>query len=1141
MPSWFERWSIRTRLNLLVLAIVLPLAATLAWLLLDDLHQMREAADARVRILANTAAADVARFLRHSQGMLERLAERPLVRAMDPGRCDPIFAEFSRLEPDYVGLSLRDRQGNIVCTGVPDPIERLDPAQSPWFAAGLNSQGFAAGDAIVRRGSGRWTTVLSHPIRNEAGNPLGLLALPVDLLGLGQQLLTSTPKHALTTIIDSQGATLLRSVDAPAFIGTRPERRATAEWQGLGDGVTTLTGEDGVRRLIAVAAIPGSRWRATAALPEAEVLADYRSTLHHTAAIALGLLLLAMALAWRLGAALVRPIAALSRTAAAVAGGDLDARAAAGGPVEISTVAEQFNEMLDARDRGEAALKESEQRYRTLVDWSPEAISVHRDNTVLFVNQACVDMLGATSAQDLVGQSSLDFLHPDFHPIVKAQVQEAVAQGRAVPRMEEKLFRVDGAAIDVEVQGMPIVYGGQAAMFASMRDITARKQTELALQRSEARLQGIFDSATDAILSVDAAQSIVVANPAAAAMFHCPLDALIGAPLHRLLPERHRAQHALDLRAFGESAVSARQMGRLRDVMALRANGEEFPVDASISQHRVDGKPLYTVILRDISERQLQAASLRDSEARLRRLLMLLPEAVFVDSGDRISLVNEAAQRLFGSDEATLLGRRPLELIHPESHARVKARIAALRSGVTLAPAAEVTILRADGTTRRVESVESMIDNREETSIVVVMHDVTELRQAQLALAQSHADLRRLFAAQDRVQEHERKRIARELHDDLQQTLAAIKIDLGVMHDRLADDPAGLTPLLDEADGLTTAALVSTRRIVDDLRPQMLEDLGLAPALEMLATGFSKRTGIACHLETQGPASDELMASPAAATCLFRVTQEALNNVLKHAHASSVRIRLASARDGRILLRISDNGRGLPSDSGSKPEAYGLLGMHERVRALGGVLRIHSQPGIGTTVQVLLSVSNHLPALPETRDGPRPDERMDPLERDTPPIDRPPGIGGYDALDAAPAARIGSNGAPMQGIIDALAGNVALLDPQGVIVLVNRAWREFAERNGDPGDAACGPGVSYLEVCRRSAPNDALAQQVLQGLQDLLDGRQAVFEITYPCHSPNERRWFRMHAAPMLGGNILVNHFKLGAWIDPAQPGEASA
>jgi PAS domain S-box-containing protein len=359
----------------------------------------------------------------------------------------------------------------------------------------------------------------------------------------------------------------------------------------------------------------------------------------------------------------------------------------------------------------------------------------------------------------------------------------------------------------------------------------------IALQVSEARWRGVFESTSDAILTADVTQKIVSANPAAARMFRCRVDELVGAPLERLLPDRLRARHRIDVDAFGESPISTRQMGRRPDVIGLRCDGEEFVVDASISHVHVDGQRLYTAILRDVTERRRAEAELAASKAEI------------------------------------------------------------------------------------------------ETS---------------------HAALRRLVAAFERVQEEERRRIARELHDDLQQTLAAIMIEVGALRAASAAGVPAPAATPNTIERLAGSAIESTRRIVNDLRPRSLEELGLVPALESLAARFASSRGIRCEFATEGLGPDDDLRDSPLATCLYRVAQECLNNVAKHAHASRVQMRLVRASDGGLILRVIDDGHGMRPQDRQKVDSFGLLGMHERVHALGGSLRVTSRLGDGTQLEASL-------------------------------------------------------------------------------------------------------------------------------------------------------------------------------------------
>lgn len=236
-----------------------------------------------------------------------------------------------------------------------------------------------------------------------------------------------------------------------------------------------------------------------------------------------------------------------------------------------------------------------------------------------------------------------------------------------------------------------------------------------------------------------------------------------------------------------------------------------------------------------------------------------------------------------------------------------------------------------------------------------------ELRRAQAALEASYGRLRRLVAAQEAVRENERKRIARELHDELQQALAAIRLELSGVAGLLPGEPERALAQLSTLDGLVGSALVATRRMVNDLRPQVLDDLGLVAALESLASQFQQRAGVSCVFRAD-EGLDDLALAPEVATCLYRVAQEGLQNVAKHAGAARVTVSLSLDAGGRLALAIIDDGRGMGEIDQHKEHAWGLLGMRERIEGLGGDLRVTSAPGAGTRIDVIVRAAHPGPA-----------------------------------------------------------------------------------------------------------------------------------------------------------------------------------
>jgi signal transduction histidine kinase len=224
----------------------------------------------------------------------------------------------------------------------------------------------------------------------------------------------------------------------------------------------------------------------------------------------------------------------------------------------------------------------------------------------------------------------------------------------------------------------------------------------------------------------------------------------------------------------------------------------------------------------------------------------------------------------------------------------------------------------------------------------------TQVEEAlQLAHTQVRSEARRAQSAS----EEERRRIARELHDEFGQALTGLKFDLAWLGRKLTQSPAptGGTDLLNKVQamsGSVDALLESVRATAASLRPAMLDDLGLIPALECLATTFQLRTGARCAIDVAPTLSSrELPAEVSVA--LFRIAQELLTNVMRHAAASHVRIRLYQG-NGRVTLEVTDNGKGIAHERMTRSDSFGLRGMQERASLLGGHFHIVGTPGVGT-------------------------------------------------------------------------------------------------------------------------------------------------------------------------------------------------
>jgi PAS domain S-box-containing protein len=344
--------------------------------------------------------------------------------------------------------------------------------------------------------------------------------------------------------------------------------------------------------------------------------------------------------------------------------------------------------------------------------------------------------------------------------------------------------------------------------------------------------------------------------------------------------------------------------------------------------------------------------SLEESQARLNGVVTGAPDAIItIDGTETVVLANPAAGDMFGYTAQQMVGL-PLNQLIPERYrpdhgAHIQRFAASAVVTRRMSAMRVVYALRSDDTEFPVDASISQITIGGKKLYTVILRDISEEMRAKNNLEQSRKELRELTAALEYVQEEERKRIAQELHDDLGQQLTVLKMDASLIRSKLAPEQRDVLRIAERLEGVLTRTVQSVRRISADLRPAMLDDLGLVPALEELVQHISQHSGLECRLA----ASEDLRVVDRLATPLFRVAQESLNNAVKHAQASRITVSLFE-EDSRLVMRIEDDGKGITQDDRRKRKSYGLIGMRERVYALGGEFEVRSRERAGTTVEV---------------------------------------------------------------------------------------------------------------------------------------------------------------------------------------------
>ena len=622
---------------------------------------------------------------------------------------------------------------------------------------------------------------------------------------------------------------------------------------------------------------------------------------------------------------------------------------------------------------------------------------------------------------DRTVKPTLELVYERTHPQDRTLVRETLnraTRDEAGLDFEHRLLMPDGAVKHVHVLAQPVKTGNSALGFVgAVMDITEKKKSEDAVRAAKARFEGILEIAEDAIISVDSGQHIVLFNQGAEKVFGYAQAEVIGKPLDILLPQRFAHAHSGHIKEFARSSDVARTMGQRREVFGLRKDGSEFPAEASISKLDLGGELVFTVILRDVTERKQSAEALRASEhlargqlAALTRTLDSLAQESNPDKLPKhvvVTLLNQmeahsatiwerngAALDLIGiieegrfktrSEAGYFEGSIPVngqapplwnEALQTGAHIIIEdinkepsriiladGRTAVWHTADLTAPFANLKVhLTAQGV--RGLLISPMMLAGQLAGIIgirfagtrVFGREEIELTKALAHQAMLAIQLMRLSQQRrDSAVVAERNRVARDIHDTLAQGFTGIIIQLEAAKGAtLQGDIAEITRHIERAGELARSSLGEARRSVRALRPRSLQHGTLCVALTDLLKRMSDGTDLRAEFQIQG----EEQAMPAEwEEDLLRITQESLTNVIKHARARNFRATL-SLREKEIQLQLVDDGRGF--DLQAEHEGFGLIGMRERVDRMKGQFILRSKPGEGT--EILVNLNNPTP------------------------------------------------------------------------------------------------------------------------------------------------------------------------------------
>ncbi|HEV2491552.1 MAG TPA: PAS domain S-box protein [Terriglobia bacterium] len=628
-----------------------------------------------------------------------------------------------------------------------------------------------------------------------------------------------------------------------------------------------------------------------------------------------------------------------------------------GQPVAILAI----NRDITRHKQAEEALRESEQRLLSIMDSSPAVMFIKdRQGRYVYVNPRFETLCGLPPAE-VIGKKDSELFPLPQADAFRANDLKVLLSETAI-EFEEVAVHDDGPHTSI-VTKFPLrdTRDNVHALCGIVTDITERKRAEEALQRSEARLRAVIESMDDVALEIDG-QGVYL-------NVWTTNQSLLPRPKKEIIGQRVGF-------AFGEGFARPILEAITRVIAGGPAESLEYAMDCpegrrwflgrmSAIRSELGARKSVCLLVREITDLKRTEVALRENHAFLEKLFESSPDAILTATTEgTINRLNAQAEKLFGYRRAELLGKS-IEVLVPErfrdrhpvhrEHYRNQPRIRPMGVGI------ELYGRRKDGTEFPVDIMLGPIEMDRDPLVLTVVRDITDRKRAEESVREVSGRLLQL-------QDEERRRLARELHDSTAQTLSAITLNLSVVK-RYAgfDKNARAFKALAESLDLARDAGRELRTMSYLLHPPLLDEVGLAQALRWYEDGFVERTGIRVSLEM----TENLARLPSdLETALFRIVQECLTNIHRHSGSPTAEIRLAQDTEW-MTLEVRDRGEGLSAEtlqqvnSAASTLGVGIRGMQERVRQLGGRIELTlANPGTLVRTVVPLTRDDHTPASP---------------------------------------------------------------------------------------------------------------------------------------------------------------------------------
>jgi PAS domain S-box-containing protein len=587
---------------------------------------------------------------------------------------------------------------------------------------------------------------------------------------------------------------------------------------------------------------------------------------------------------------------------------------------------------------------------RLLESVSDAVTSLDMNRCIVSWNNACEELYGF-KANEVIGKKIpqlVTFEYPDSNN--EAVFEKVFTEGKwkgefnfVHPKTKEKVNLLSNINLLKDKNGMA------TGLIINSKNITDRKKSEEEIRISNERFELIAQATNDAVWDHDFIKNETWGNNKLYAMYGIePGKQKINFEmfLERIHPDdASRIKERLNT-VFNNGEILLSEILRFKTGKGLYRTY----YDRAYIKYDDSKKPVRILgAMQDITEREEARNLISESEEKYRTLVEQASEGIFIANKDgHFVVVNKAGVNLSQYTEEELTQMTIYDLVLPEDLAKTPFNFTDLLAGKVAK--SERRLQRKDGTLIDIEITAKFISGER---FLAFARDISERKKADELLQKSYDDIRRLASNLQTIREDERTTIAREIHDELGQQLTGLKMDMYWLSKKINTADVEVAAKLNESIELMNATIASVRKIATDLRPSILDDLGLIAALEWQGEEFEKRSGT--RVEFNNEAGDVLL-KPDIVTAIFRICQELLTNVARHANASLVKVYLQK-QGNRLIFSLKDDGAGFDQEMISKKKTLGLLGIKERTLLLGGTYEFKSKPGEGSETIISIPIN----------------------------------------------------------------------------------------------------------------------------------------------------------------------------------------